>query len=707
MENKTHYDKSVLFGTAFYDEYLPDSDLDYDFSLMKEAGFTVIRVGEGSWSKWEPEDGQFNLDWLQPVLDKASEYDIKVIIGMPTFSLPRWMARKYPEIALTEISGMSKKFGFREEHNYSHPTFRFFSQRIIEEIITRYRSHPVVIGWQVYNEPGLYINYSHDVFEGFKDFLRKKYVTVGNLNKKWGLVFWSHELATWDDLWAPEGNGSPQYDYEWRCYQQTLTTQMISWTDAQIRKHTLPHQFTTACIAANRNAVDEVKVCSALDISSANIYYHMQDGFHYEKYSKTPSTAFPSGAYSIALASDRAFAMKQSSFYVFETNGGAIGGAADNYPGFNGQWRQAAFQMISRGATMIEYWHWQSLHYGSETYWTGILPHDRNPGRVYSQIAALGNEISQLNEALRNLTPQHDVVFLYSERSKNALNMQPHRAEDISSPHRQFNDKSYDEILRAFYLGAYQANRQVGFTHDSQIVNDATGEWIIQPADFARENPVLVAVALFCTSESLRKWLADYVRSGGHLMMGPKSLYADEYACPLQLRKPALPDNLAGCYYQEQASLPSSLKVKQNSCLNVTGETYIHDWIECLVTEGAETVAGIDHPHFDQFSVVVTHETAPGRVTTVGSLPDASLAESLFRWAVKETVAIDIDEPGITISSAIKDNNTQIVFIFNWDWAQKRIELPNSYVRVDIQRGTASPSGLLNAWDVQIFRTRE
>ncbi len=45
---------------------------------MKEAGFTVIRVGEGSWSKWEPEDDQFHLDWLQVILDKAHDYNIKV-----------------------------------------------------------------------------------------------------------------------------------------------------------------------------------------------------------------------------------------------------------------------------------------------------------------------------------------------------------------------------------------------------------------------------------------------------------------------------------------------------------------------------------------------------------------------------------------------------------------------------------------------------
>jgi beta-galactosidase len=61
----------VLFGAAYYAEYQPTGTLDRDLDLMQEAGFTVIRVGESVWSTWEPRNGVFDLDWLQPVLDGA------------------------------------------------------------------------------------------------------------------------------------------------------------------------------------------------------------------------------------------------------------------------------------------------------------------------------------------------------------------------------------------------------------------------------------------------------------------------------------------------------------------------------------------------------------------------------------------------------------------------------------------------------------
>ena len=45
-----------------------------------------------------------------------------------------------------------------------------------------------------------------------------------------------------------------------------------------------------------------------------------------------------------------------------------------NFPAFDGQWRQAAWAFVARGAEMIEYWHWPTNHFGTETYWVGILP---------------------------------------------------------------------------------------------------------------------------------------------------------------------------------------------------------------------------------------------------------------------------------------------------------------------------------------------
>ena len=213
----------VMFGAAYYREYEPADHLDEDMRLMREAHMNLIRVGESVWSRWEPEEGKFDLDWLAPVLDAAHANGIDAVIGLPTYAIPMWMARQYPDIALQSSWGVRRGFGGREEHNYNHPGFRFFAERICRKIVERYRDHPAVVGWQLHNEPGVAENDSPSAFEGFKNWLRRRYGTVERLNKAWGLVYWSHELSDWNDLWQPESNAQPQYDLEWRRYQAELT----------------------------------------------------------------------------------------------------------------------------------------------------------------------------------------------------------------------------------------------------------------------------------------------------------------------------------------------------------------------------------------------------------------------------------------------------------------------------------------------------
>jgi hypothetical protein len=110
----------VLFGTAYYPEYQPDRPPAADLDLMTAAHFTVIRVGESVWSTWEPEDGRFDLDWLQPVLDGAHERGIGVVLGTPTYAVPPWLARRYPEIAGELRTGERIGWGGRQEVDYTH-----------------------------------------------------------------------------------------------------------------------------------------------------------------------------------------------------------------------------------------------------------------------------------------------------------------------------------------------------------------------------------------------------------------------------------------------------------------------------------------------------------------------------------------------------------------------------------------------------------
>lgn len=143
--------KNFLYGAAYYYEYLPYDRLDEDIKMMKDADINVVRIGESTWSTYEPQEGVFDFSKLDKVVNAMQKAGINVIIGTPTYAIPTWMAKAYPEVLLTDKSG-KHQYGSRQIIDITNPTFRSFSERIIRKMIERTVHNPAVIGFQVDNE---------------------------------------------------------------------------------------------------------------------------------------------------------------------------------------------------------------------------------------------------------------------------------------------------------------------------------------------------------------------------------------------------------------------------------------------------------------------------------------------------------------------------------------------------------------------------
>jgi beta-galactosidase len=181
--------KNVLYGAAYYHEYEPYERLDKDVAMMKDAGLTVVRLGESTWSLWEPEDGKFEYAWMDRVVNAMGKGGIKVIMGTPTYSIPTWMYREHPEILARPLGGAKVGYGMRQNMDTDSPTFRFYAQRLIQHMVEHYKDDPNVIGWQIDNETSSYGASNHDVFAGFVNHLKEKFGTTDNLNKAWFLNY--------------------------------------------------------------------------------------------------------------------------------------------------------------------------------------------------------------------------------------------------------------------------------------------------------------------------------------------------------------------------------------------------------------------------------------------------------------------------------------------------------------------------------------
>ncbi len=390
---------TVLYGVAYYSEYMPYDRLDQDVELMQTAGINVVRIGESSWGLWEPEDGKFDYAWMDRVVDRMQKAGIKVIMGTPTYSIPAWMYKEHPEIVVRKINGERVEYGLRQNVDLLNPTYRFYCERVIRKIAEHYKDNPDVIGWQIDNETSAVGATNHDEQVGFVEYLKKKFKTIDAVNKDWGLNYWGQRMNDWTEVPPIDGIINPGWKLEWERYQQWITTDFLGWQAALVNDYKRPDQFITHDLAGPPQAgVNEHDISKALDIVAVNPYHGTQDEFD---------------GLGSSLPGDYTRSLKQTNYLVTETNAQTIGwDSKTQFPPYDGQLRLDVYTHLSTGANMVEYWHWHSIHYGQETYWKGVLSHDLQPNRAYAEVSRTAHELQRVGPEIVDLKRNNQVAIL-------------------------------------------------------------------------------------------------------------------------------------------------------------------------------------------------------------------------------------------------------------------------------------------------------
>jgi beta-galactosidase len=686
----------MLFGVSYYHEYQPYERLADDVRMMTAAHIDYARVGDSIWSLCEPVEGEFDIDWLQRILDALHGGGIQVILVTPTYAIPPWFARRHPEAMAVGADGSSTPFGGRQNMDITNPTYRFYAERVTRKLLERYAGHPAVIGFQVDNETGTGMLHNDAVFDRFVEHLRAKFETVDAVNEIWGLTYWSHRLGSWSDLWRPAGNTNPGYDLEWRRFQTGLTREFIAWQVGIVREYATGWQFVTQDLVGGhgRGDANRYQIAAEIDVVAENFPHATQDALAHPP---VPSTIYPAkfqgtGPAQIYQRGDLAYGAGRSNFLVTEMNPISIGGSDNTFPGFDGQWRMAAYASISRGADMVAYWHWHSLHYGRETYSHGILNHDLEPNRCYDELARIGAELARHGDLLTGLTPEAEVALLYSYDSRYALEFQP----CLKDPDGSMDVRSYRRVFDRFYRSFF----------------DARAQSIVLPAGAEIHGyPVVVAPALYVADEQTLQGLAEYAEAGGHLVLSFRTGYADEYARARWQRAPGPLRKAAGASYRLYSNLADPLRVRAADAgggtehgLDLRPGAGAEAWMDELELEGAEPLAYYEHPHFGRYPAAVTQAYGAGRVTYVGTLPNPVFGQDLARW-VLQVSGVEVRGDGlpdpVRVTGARTTDGQRLAFVANWSFDPVTVDAGISGrdlvddVRID-------GSVALGAWDMKI-----
>lgn len=202
--------EKLLFGTAYYDEYMPYERLGKDIEMMKKAGINTVRIAESTWSTCEPQEGVFDFSHVERVMDAMEEAGIGVIIGTPTYAVPTWMIKSHPDILAVTVKGRGI-YGARQIMDITHPAYRCYSERVIRELMKCTAHRKCVIGFQLDNETKYYGTAGKNVQEKFVKYLRRKFSnSLDAMNYEFGLDYWSNRINAWEDFPDVRGtiNGS-------------------------------------------------------------------------------------------------------------------------------------------------------------------------------------------------------------------------------------------------------------------------------------------------------------------------------------------------------------------------------------------------------------------------------------------------------------------------------------------------------------------
>jgi beta-galactosidase len=651
---------TVLYGVAYYNEYMPGDDtghaarLEKDVALMKAAGLNVVRMGESTWSLWEPEDGRFEYAWMDRVVDAMGKAGIKVILGTPTYSIPAWMAHQHPEILADRIPGgmfggkpVASVYGLRQNMDTDSPAYRFYAERLIRHIVAHYKDNPTVIGWQLDNETSSYDAANPDVFIGFQHYLEKKFVTPEALSQAWFLNYWGENLHTWEDLPRRDGTISTGYKLEWTRWSQMRVTDFLHWQAALVRECAGPSQFiTTDYGGMMRRDVNEEGVAGALDIVADNIYHGTQD--HYD------------GSFQ-ALQSDFTRSLKHGNFLVTETNAQTIGWSSQGqFPPYDGQLREDVYTYLAGGANMVEYWHWASIAANQETYWKGILSHDLEPNRAYAEMSRTAQELKKIGPSLVGLQLRNQVAILWSRDSANAISFMPYGG---GVPARSWTGEpdGYASVVQQMHRSLYDLNIGADFVFP-------------ETRDFSQYK-LLIVPALYISDDALMQRISDYVKNGGHVVMTFKSGFANENSAVRWVRAPGPLREAAGFSYQEFSNLEHPLALKDDP-FHAEAENKVSYWAEFLMPEHAKALAYYDHPFFGKWPAITEKEFGAGTLLYEGTYLSDQLQTTVLKQELGKIGLTGPDQQlpaSVHVQHGVNRLGKRLHYYFNYSGAEVRL----------------------------------
>jgi beta-galactosidase len=391
-----------MLGVCYYPEHWPERFWVEDARRMRGLGIDFVRIGEFAWSRLEPRRGDWHWAWMDRAFAVLSGAGLRIVLGTPTATPPKWLMDEHPEIVPVGEDGRPRGFGSRRHYSFSSEVYFRESARVVEAMAERYGGHPGLAGWQTDNEYGCHdtvLSWGAVDAAAFRSWLRRRYQTPEMLNEAWGSVFWSMEVGTFEEVSLPnltvtEANPAARLDF-----RRFASEQVRAYNRLQveiIRRHS-PGRWITHNYMGFFTEFDHFDVGEDLDLASWDSYpigFVERFPFSDAERRQWHDTSHPDIA---PFHHDLYRAVGNGRFWVMEQQPGPVNWAPFNPIPAPGMVRLWTLEAHAHGAEVVSYFRWRQAPWGQEQMHAGLnLPslQELSPG---------GHEARQAAEDLATL----------------------------------------------------------------------------------------------------------------------------------------------------------------------------------------------------------------------------------------------------------------------------------------------------------------
>jgi beta-galactosidase len=540
----------LCYGGDYNPEQWPREVWLEDARLMREAGVNLVTVGVFSWAWLEPEEGRFEFDWLDEVLDLLQRHGVLVDLATATAAPPPWFSRRHPESLPVDRDGRTLWPGSRQTFCPSSPAYRGGAVRLAEALAKRYAGHPALAMWHVHNEYGCHNGhcYCDTSAAAFRSWLRRRYGELDVLNRAWGTAFWSQRYGDWDEVDPPRPaptfvNPTKQLDW-WRFSSGELLECFRAEREV-LARHTPSTPITTNLMAARFKTADYWSWAPELDLIANDHYLIGED---------------PLAHVDLALAGDLSRSLAGGGpWLLMEHSTSAVNWQPRNLAKTPGQLRRNSLAHVARGADGVMFFQWRQSRAGSEKFHSAMVPHAGTRTKVWREVVGLGAELERIAE-VKGSRVDAEVALLWDWEAWWAVELDSHPSCDVR----------YLELVRDHHAALWRRGVTTDLAHPT--------------ADLDRYKLVL-APSLYLVSDAAAANLRGYVEAGGHLLVQFFSGIVDQHD---QVRLGGYPGafrELLGVWVEEFFPLPAGGGVRLDD-----GSTGLL-WSELVHADGAEVLA--------------------------------------------------------------------------------------------------------------------